>query len=35
LNEMAKTVFECLLTPTAEDPLVRVMCNASLSANGW
>ncbi|VWX58388.1 hypothetical protein VARIO8X_130205 [Burkholderiales bacterium 8X] len=28
-------VFECLLTPTAEDPLVRAMCNASPSAIGW
>jgi hypothetical protein len=30
-----KRISECLLTPTAEDPLVRAMCNASLSANGW
>jgi hypothetical protein len=25
--------FECFLTPTAENPLVRVVCNAQPSAN--
>jgi len=30
-------IFQCLLflSPTAEDTLVRVLCNAVLSAIGW
>ena len=30
-----KTFFKCFLTPTAEDDLVRVACNAQPSAKGW
>ena len=31
-NTRFPSFYECLLTPTAEDALVRAMCNASLSA---
>jgi len=32
INAGKRSLYECLLTPTAEDALVRAMCNASPSA---
>ena len=35
LKNRSPWLFKCLLNPTAEDALVRAMCNASPSAIGW